>query len=263
MEIVSSTFGYPAISSRSTLPARQEAFGPGDGLKRPPDDPAFTAARQQGVQISAPTAEFTPYSSANADGEKKISQVDGKDSAKDIGSGRGVGKSADKTDGTSEDPQIQAEIARLKSIELKVKAHEAAHKAAGGALAGPVSYTYQRGPDGRNYVVGGEVPIEISTGSTPQETISRMQQVISAALAPADPSPQDRAVAAQASNIQQQARQQAASANASVMEKSSSEAEKPDKSLPGAAAVSGQNRPEKSYDASSASEVFRPVSIYA
>ena len=101
-------------------------------------------------------------------------------------------------------------VARLKAAEEKVKAHEAAHKTAGGTATGPVSYTYTRGPDGRNYITGGEVPIAITTGRTPQETISRMQVVIRAALAPADPSPQDRAVAAQASTIEQSARQELA-----------------------------------------------------
>ena len=104
-----------------------------------------------------------------------------------------------------EDPQIQQIIAQLKSTEEKVKAHEAAHKS-GGAATGPISYSYTRGPDGKNYITGGEVPITISSGNTPQETVSRMQQVIQAALAPADPSPQDRAVAAQAAAIQQAAR---------------------------------------------------------
>lgn len=118
--------------------------------------------------------------------------------------------SSDSSD-QPEELQVQQEIARLKRTEEKVKAHEAAHKSAGGGITGPVSYTYTRGPDDRNYVTGGEVPITISSGHTPQETINRMQQVIRAALAPADPSPQDRAVAAQASNIMQQARQEQSS----------------------------------------------------
>lgn len=108
-----------------------------------------------------------------------------------------------------EDPAVKQEIARLKATEEKVKAHEAAHKASGGAMTGPISYSYTRGPDGRSYITGGEVPISISSGKTPQETISRMQQVIRAALAPSDPSPQDRAVAAQASAQLQEAQLQA------------------------------------------------------
>lgn len=118
---------------------------------------------------------------------------------------------------SQEDPQIKEEIARLRSIEEKVKAHEAAHKSAGGTLAGSVSYTYTRGPDGRNYITGGEVQIETSGGQTPQDTIARMEQVVRAALAPADPSPQDRAVAQQASVQAMQARQeQSSQSNQSV-----------------------------------------------
>jgi SprA-related family len=109
----------------------------------------------------------------------------------------------------NEDPQIQQIISQLKATEEKVKAHEAAHKSSG-AATGPISYTYTRGPDGKSYITGGEVPINLSTGSTPEETIGRMQQVIQAALAPADPSPQDRAVASQASNIKLQAQQEKA-----------------------------------------------------
>jgi|GEM_PF-694035 len=112
----------------------------------------------------------------------------------------------------AEDPQIQQIISQLKSTEEKVKAHEAAHKSSG-AATGPISYTYTRGPDGKNYITGGEVPINISSGSTPEETIGRMQQVIQAALAPADPSPQDRAVASQATNIKLQAQQEKSQQN--------------------------------------------------
>ena len=106
-----------------------------------------------------------------------------------------------------EDPSVKAEIARLKAVEAKVKAHEAAHKAAGGAMTGAVSYTYTQGPDGKRYISGGEVSIDTSGGNTPSETITRMEAVRRAALAPADPSSQDRAVAAAAEARIQQARQ--------------------------------------------------------
>lgn len=107
-----------------------------------------------------------------------------------------------------EDPQVQQQVSRLKQIEEKVKAHEAAHKAVGGNLASSASYSYTQGPDGRSYITGGEVQIDMSGGSTPQETISKMQQVIRAALAPSDPSGQDRAVAAQAASQMAQAQQE-------------------------------------------------------
>ncbi|WP_457626516.1 putative metalloprotease CJM1_0395 family protein [Persephonella sp.] len=107
---------------------------------------------------------------------------------------------------TKNDPKVQQVIQQLKIIEQKVKAHEMAHKAAGGDLAGPIHYKYQKGPDGKLYIVGGEVPIKIKEGKTPEETIEIAQKIKRAALAPADPSPQDRAVAARASILEMKAR---------------------------------------------------------
>jgi hypothetical protein len=68
------------------------------------------------------------------------------------------------------------------------------------------SYTYQRGPNGVDYAIGGEVHIDTSPGRTPEETITRARTIQAAALAPADPSGPDRAVAAQAQQMEQQAR---------------------------------------------------------
>ncbi len=102
--------------------------------------------------------------------------------------------------------KIQQEVQKLRAIEEKVKAHEQAHKSAGGQFAGAVNYSYTTGPDGKRYITGGEVQIQIVQGKTPEETIRNMEVVRRAALAPADPSPQDRAVAAQATQIQQRAR---------------------------------------------------------
>lgn len=85
------------------------------------------------------------------------------------------------------------------------------HLAAGaGLVRGGPSYTYQRGPDGQLYAVGGEVSIDTSPGRTPEETIRRAQQIRAAALAPADPSAQDRQVAAAASRMELEAHIQAA-----------------------------------------------------
>lgn len=94
----------------------------------------------------------------------------------------------------------QLQLAQLKKIDAEVKAHELAHLAAAGAYAkGGIAFQYQRGPDGQSYAVGGEVQIDTSPASSPEATISKMQTVRAAALAPANPSPQDRKVAALAS----------------------------------------------------------------
>ena len=102
--------------------------------------------------------------------------------------------------------KIILELQRLRAIEQRVKAHELAHKIAGGELAGPVHYRYTKGPDGRLYITGGEVPLHLRKGRTPEETVEITRKVRRAALAPSDPSPQDRAVAARATAMEMRAR---------------------------------------------------------
>jgi hypothetical protein len=107
-------------------------------------------------------------------------------------------------------PDQEKEVEKLKETDRKVRAHEQAHVAAGGAyIKGGVSFSYQKGPDGKMYAVGGEVSIDTSpVKNNPQATIAKMAVVKAAALAPADPSGQDRAVAAAATQAEAQARQQ-------------------------------------------------------
>ncbi len=95
----------------------------------------------------------------------------------------------------------------LQARDREVRSHEAAHQAVGGAHAGGASFSYQTGPDGKRYAIGGEVPVDLSSESDPQASIAKLQQVRAAALAPADPSSQDRAVAAQASAMIAEAQQ--------------------------------------------------------
>jgi hypothetical protein len=105
-------------------------------------------------------------------------------------------------------PEQKDVVSKLSARDTAVRAHEAAHQAAAGGLGGAASFSYETGPDGKRYAVGGEVPVSLRPGRTPQETIANAQTVRSAALAPADPSPQDLAVAAQASQMEAQARQE-------------------------------------------------------
>ena len=98
-------------------------------------------------------------------------------------------------------PEEQQEVQKLRRIDQKVRQHEAAHSAAGAGLTGGASYEYVRGPDGRQYAVSGEVKIDVSPAQTPEQTIEKAKRIQAAALAPADPSAQDRAVAAQAAQM--------------------------------------------------------------
>lgn len=105
-------------------------------------------------------------------------------------------------------PEEQQVVDQLKTRDREVRAHEAAHLAAAGGLAtGGASYSYQRGPDGESYAIGGEVGIDISPVSgSPSATLAKAETIKRAALAPANPSGQDFMVAQSAGAMAQQAR---------------------------------------------------------
>lgn len=102
----------------------------------------------------------------------------------------------------------QRALQQLQSRDREVRAHEAAHMAAAaGLVRSGMSFTYQNGPDGQRYAVGGEVSIDSSpVANDPQATLTKAQQIQAAALAPANPSAQDRAVAASAARMAIEAR---------------------------------------------------------
>lgn len=76
-------------------------------------------------------------------------------------------------------------------------------------MLGAPTFQYVVGPNGRRYAVGGEVRIDTSpVEGDPEATLLKAQQIRRAALAPANPSTQDRSVAAKASSLESQARQE-------------------------------------------------------
>lgn len=126
-----------------------------------------------------------------------------KDNSQDASAGK------ENAESRQQEQQQQAEqqkVRQLQSRDKEVKAHEQAHAARGGQYAGAPQYEYERGPDGRQYAVSGEVSIDISEENTPEETLRKMQQVRAAALAPAEPSPQDLRVAQEATQKANEAR---------------------------------------------------------
>lgn len=99
------------------------------------------------------------------------------------------------------------QVQKLQSRDREVRAHEQAHASVGGNLAGAPNLNFTTGPDGKRYAVSGDVSIDISKVSNdPAATIRKLEQVQRAALAPANPSSQDRKVAAQAAASETQAR---------------------------------------------------------
>ncbi len=105
-----------------------------------------------------------------------------------------------------EEERNQPIIRELINREKEVIAHEQAHKSVGGQYAGAMTYSYTIGPDGRRYISGGEVAINIPATDDPEQMEQALERVKQAALAPANPSPQDQAVAASAAARQQQVR---------------------------------------------------------
>jgi hypothetical protein len=121
-------------------------------------------------------------------------------------------KNGEKRDASGLSEGEHKQIDELKSRDAEVRTHENAHQSAGGQFAGSPSYTYQTGPDGRRYAIGGEVSIDVSPEKDPQATIAKMESVRRAATAPAEPSPQDYKVAAQAEQMMAEAERELNSA---------------------------------------------------
>ena len=161
----------------------------------------------------------------------------------------------------SEDERVVVD--KLKARDSAVRAHEMAHVAAAGGLAGAPVFSYQTGPDGRRYAIGGSVSIDTSAESSPEDTIAKAQRIRSAALAPADPSAADRAVASRASRMESQARQALASRQAADSQQAMSAAAEAANSGPQAQPVSSTSgvdtemrSPELSVPESSVSSVI-------
>ncbi|MCK8127592.1 catalase [Pseudoalteromonas sp. 2CM39R] len=116
-----------------------------------------------------------------------------------------------------QEQQDAEQIKELKARDTEVRIHEQAHATVGGQYAGSPSYEYQRGPDGTNYAVGGEVQIDVAEiKGDPKATIEKMQTVRAAALAPQEPSSADRSIAADATQKLMAAQAELASQSADV-----------------------------------------------
>ena len=96
-------------------------------------------------------------------------------------------------------PQDRAVVEQLRQRDAQVRQEETAHAGVAGSLAGPISYVYQHGPDGRQYAVGGSVPITVRTATgDPAEARRLGGKLAAAALAATNPSAADLAAASRA-----------------------------------------------------------------
>ncbi|QJR80846.1 hypothetical protein CA267_008655 [Alteromonas pelagimontana] len=184
----------------------------------PPSADADKGASEQGLgsdaerartpgQKPAPVTYERPQiqSVVSYDESQSITAHGEKDNARD--------ESAGKED-AQQKQQTAQEVKALKERDAEVRTHEQAHAALGGQHAGSPQYEFENGPDGKRYAVGGEVAIDVSEAQTPAQTVQKMQQVRTAALAPAQPSAQDLQVASEAAQKTLEARQALAKENA-------------------------------------------------
>jgi hypothetical protein len=155
----------------------------------------------------------------------------------------------------------------LRARDAEVRAHEQAHLAAAGPYAnGAPTFEFQTGPDGRQYAVGGEVSIDASpVPGDAEATVRKAQTIKRAALAPSDPSAQDRQVAAQAAQLEAQARQEVKAEKAEESEEAT-EAQGGSTSVEENSEANGNPENDNDSDASSpfqrrVSNRFNPSSI--
>lgn len=138
----------------------------------------------------------------------------------------------------------QQQVADLKKRDQEVRAHEQAHLAAAGGMArGGAAFSYETGPDGRKYAVGGEVQIVMRSGRTPEETIRNARQVQAAAMAPANPSSTDQQTAAAAARMEQDARAELATSSRGTDEGAATGPQSPSESSRDKASPLPESRP--------------------
>jgi hypothetical protein len=170
---------------------------------------------------SAPNQESSSESPVNnsADNEAYFKKVTG-DNQKQRDDDSG--KDHDEKQELKQESEL---IKQLKAREREVIRHEQAHASVGGQYAGSPQYDYEKGPDNRSYINGGEVSIDTSEEATPQQTLRKAEIIMRAALAPAQPSGQDRKVAADAAAMALKAQAEISKQSATTLKGSTDNSE--------------------------------------
>ncbi|WP_455381968.1 putative metalloprotease CJM1_0395 family protein [Salinispira pacifica] len=106
--------------------------------------------------------------------------------------------------------RLEGAAREMRLRDAEVRAHEQAHLSALGAYAaGPVTYGYATGPNGEAYAVSGSIKVDLApVPGDPEATLRKARAIITAALAPGEPSGPDMRVAAQAYLLESKARDQ-------------------------------------------------------
>ncbi|WP_404344592.1 hypothetical protein LG331_01410 [Vreelandella aquamarina] len=174
------------------------------------------AASSTGWPTSSLPAARVSRSDVDSRGAVSSREPSAKDATQEIREGEETDASEAATgptrpDGTPLAPEEIQQLEQLKQTDREVRQHEMAHQTVGAPYTSGATYEYEVGPDGKRYAVAGEVSIDYGpVPGDPQATVEKMQTVIASALAPADPSPKDLQVAAQARQYLLEAKLEAA-----------------------------------------------------
>lgn len=87
-------------------------------------------------------------------------------------------------------------LEKFKRTDAQIRSHEQIHASIGHTTA-PISYTYQQGPDGKMYAVGGSVRLDTSIPDDPKAAAFKLDQISKAASGPVDSSGADNQIATQ------------------------------------------------------------------
>lgn len=180
------------------------------------NDPRKSTTAVAGQQAEGDVSEAT--SDQPVTPNRAVSAYQQQTNATDEDQGQNSGQpSSGQPDSVRLTPEAQQKILELSQRDQEVQVHEAAHAAVGGQYAGAPSLSYETGPDGKRYAVSGEVNIDVSeVAGDPAATMKKADVIRSAALAPAQPSSQDRNVAARAAQMKAKAQSELMSETAAA-----------------------------------------------
>lgn len=193
--------GSPASSRAAPRPATSSS-----GEAASAQNDSRNVRRAPAPAVPAPEGVTESSNARNGDGPSSAREAGRGREPQGAPEGRERGQRQREDDGGSRgpddaSPEQQSATNELRSRDREVRQHEQAHKVVGGQYAGAPTYDYERGPDGQLYATGGQVSIDTSpVPDDPQATINKMQVVRAAALAPAEPSPQDIQAAQEATS---------------------------------------------------------------
>lgn len=192
--------GHVAVQSRIPLPPPPVTVRRVLGI-------AQTAVGEETPKVAASPPDNSVTLDLSPEGREAARQAALEGLRKKASGQEDTPEKADDTPDAEEQAKAR-EVEELAERDREVRAHEQTLRAmAGTRVVRGATYAYEVGPDGRLYVVAGEVSFDTTeVPGDPEATLRKAEHLQKAALASADPSPQDRAAAAVAAAMAARAR---------------------------------------------------------